>query len=97
MVCDHGLDWNKGPHLGFNKDDIREIYDSMYIGETLMYPCMVKDTNANDLVTMRWQKVRVTGVYPRLVTVEGIRKPVAVRSITYKEMLLDPRILSNRN
>ena len=54
---------------GIKASEVEGLRNRIRIGDRYRCPRMVKDANG-DLVE-RWEKVRVTGKYPHLVTVNG--------------------------
>lgn len=90
----HGI--HKPMDGGITLEMVSSLRDSIRIGDTLNYPRMVRDRNAAGALAERWRRVRVTGIYPNLITVKGRGPVYPQQTITYVEILTDPRIMSRK-
>lgn len=88
---------------GIHKD--RSVRDSniewmrqqVEIGDTVSYPREVVDLNVPGLFFTRWEDMRIIGIYPFLVEVTCSGRTPKRHTITYAEMLANPRILKKRS
>ena len=89
----HGI---RKPIYGLTTDDIEALRDRIRVGDTLRYPRMMKDRRASGALAESWRDVKVTGKYPHLVTVKGEGPEYPSQTITYSEILTDPRFTRGR-
>lgn len=81
------------PPNGFKVDDIDDLRSRIRVGDKYRCPRFVKDSNGN--LVERWEKVRVTGKYPHLVTVSGPGPKYPIQTITYLDILTNARFTAN--
>lgn len=77
--------------------DIERIRQQIRIGDIVSYPCETVDYRDPALFNKQWTDMRIIGIYPHFAIAERIsRRRGAKRcTITYAEMLSDPRILKS--
>lgn len=68
-------------------EDVKRARENARIGGVVDYLDTRLDESRGFFVR-HWIKVYITGIYPNLITVTG-RRPLPIRSITYKELLLN--------
>ena len=71
------------------------IRRSLHPGDIVWYPRVIPDPYNDKHTMLSYEKSRITGIYPNLVTVVLVNGGAAlpVRTITYVDMMLDTRIL----
>ena len=87
---DHGI---FKPLDSITVNDADKLQRKIHIGEKYRYPMMVKGPDGETIE--RWEKVKVTGIYPHLVTVSGQGSEYPLKTITYFDILTDGRYTLN--
>ncbi len=86
MDVHHGIERFQGRH---RQEDLWKIRTGIRIGDLLLFP---QESDDFDGPAVRWSEAAVTGIYPHLVSVTGPGS--MIRTVTYVEMWLRPRMLN---
>ena len=88
---DHGL---YKPIDSISVSEADELRRIIKIGDKYRIPIMIKMPGVGDTIK-RWEKAKVTGIYPHLITVSvpGLEYPI--KTITYVDILSDARYTLN--
>lgn len=78
----------------------KQVMDLLHVGDKLMYPVYYRDNGDKGWPVTRKAYVpcRIRRIYPHLVEVTSASwRALPMRTITYKDMIADPQILSGLN